>query len=215
MVVTEGDGGTQSAVFTARLSSAASSTVTVGYATANGSAGSPADFAAKAGTLSFSPGQTSKTVPVTVKADVLGEPDETFSLNLSNASGATIADATGLGTIRDNDSAPSIAVGDVTVAEGDGGNQTVVFTIRLSSAASETVRVAYTLAAGSASSPNDFNAASGTLSFSPGQTSKTVSVTVKADVLDEPDETFSLNLSNPSGATIADATGIGTIRDND
>ena len=108
-----------------------------------------------------------------------------------------------------------LAVGDVVVAEGDGGTSTAVFTVRLSAAAANTVKVAYATVDGTAAAPGDYTATSGLLTFSPGQTFKTVPVTVKGDVVDEVDETFAVNLSSPTGATISDATGIGTIRDDD
>src|SRR5207248_746489 len=146
------------------------------------------------------------------------EVDETFAVNLSSATGATISDATGIGTIRDEDpdgGTATLAVGDVVVAEGNGGTSTAVFTVRLSAAAANTVTVDYATVDDTAAAPRDYTAKSGLLSFSPGQTFKTVPVTVKGDVVDEVDETFAVNLSSPTGATISDATGIGTIRDDD
>ncbi len=80
--------------------------MSVDYATANGSAVAPDDYLAAAGTLTFDPGQTSKTVTVQVKGDKADEPDETFSVDLPGATNATIADATGVGTISDDDTAP-------------------------------------------------------------------------------------------------------------
>src|SRR5437763_1796610 len=84
--VAEGNGGTSTAVFTVRLSAAAANTVTVDYATVDHTAAAPRDYTAKSGLLTFSPGQTFKTVPVTVRGDVVDEADEAFSLNLSNPS---------------------------------------------------------------------------------------------------------------------------------
>jgi Tol biopolymer transport system component len=91
-----------SARFTVSLSGASQESVTVDYATADGSAKAPADYTAKTGTLTFAPNETSKTVSIAVKSDRKNEPNETFFVNLSNAS-TTISDASGRGTIRDND----------------------------------------------------------------------------------------------------------------
>ena len=114
VTVTEGNSGTVNAAFTVRLSSPSTQTVTVKYATANGTATAPADYTAIAlTTLTFSPGQTSKTVTVAVKGDALDEANETFAVNLSAAVNATIADGQGIGTITDDD--PSLAINNVTV----------------------------------------------------------------------------------------------------
>ena len=82
--------------------------MSVDFATANGTAVQPGDYTLSSGTLTFAPGETSKTITVAVKGDLLDEVHETYLLNLSNASNATIADAQGLGTITDDD--PTIVV---------------------------------------------------------------------------------------------------------
>jgi CSLREA domain-containing protein len=105
--VTEGNSGTVDAVFTVTLSAASSGTVTMAYATANGSATTPADYQAAAGTVTFAPGDTSETITVKVVGDTLDEPNETFVVNLSDPDGATLADAQGTGTILDDDGAPA------------------------------------------------------------------------------------------------------------
>jgi M6 family metalloprotease-like protein len=103
VTVTEGNSGTTVATFAVTLSAPSASTVTVNYATANGTATAGSDYLAASGTLTFNAGQTSRTVVVTVNGDVVVEPNETFYVNLSSASGATIADAQGLGTITNDD----------------------------------------------------------------------------------------------------------------
>ena len=98
--------GTTSAVFTVTLSAASTQTVTVNFATANGTtnpATAPADYAAQSGTLSFAPGQTTKTITIAVVGDAIPEANETFFVNLSTPSNATISDAQGLGTIVNDD----------------------------------------------------------------------------------------------------------------
>jgi Calx-beta domain len=215
--VTEGNSGTTNARFTVTLSMPSASAVTVAYATANGTATAGSDYTAKSGTLTFAAGTTSQTIDVPVIGDTTVEPNETFFVNLSNASGATIADGQGQGTIVNDDSAalPTLSVNDVSVAEGNVGGTSLAFSVTLSSASSSTVTVGYATADGTATAGSDYVAQSGTLTFAAGQTSKAVTITVNGDTTVEPDETFFLNLSNPSGATIADGQGQGTIRNDD
>src|SRR5439155_17505459 len=100
---TEGDSGTKTLTFTVTLSSASNLTVTVNFATANGTATAPTDYVATSGTLTFNPGDLTKTIGVTINGDQLFEPDETFTVNLSNAVNATISKATGIGSILNDD----------------------------------------------------------------------------------------------------------------
>ena len=107
---------------------------------------------------------------------------------------------------------PQLTVSDVTVNE-DGGYATL--TVALSKASTDTVTVKYTTQPGTATAGSDYTATSGTLTFSPGQTTKTVQIAITDDALAEGDETFSLVLSDSSFAAITDNTGVITIRDND
>jgi len=215
VTVTEGDSGTKPANFVVTLSPANALPVQVNYATADGTATAGSDYIAVSGTLTFNPGETSKTVTVNVLGDTNDEPDETFTLNLSNGSNADIIDPQGTATIVDDDGRSSLTVDDASVVEGDSGTKAMAFTVRLSPAAAQIVRVDYATADGTAVAGSDYTAASGTLTFNPGETSKTVTVNILGDKLDESDENFTLNLSNPSNANIADGQGIGTITDDD
>ena len=215
VAVTEGDSGTVDATFTVALTPVSGRPVTVQYATADGSATAPGDYAAATGTLTFFAGETTKTVTVAVNGDLLDEVDENFTLNLSSAGSATIGDAQGVGTITDDEGMPSLSVNDVTVTEGNGSSVNAVFTVSLSSASGQTVSVDYATADGSAIAGADYVAATGNLVFNPGQTSRPITVTVSGDVLDEIDETFTLALTNATNATIADNLALGTITDND
>ena len=103
MSLTEGNAGTTNANFTVSLSAPSGMNVTVNYATANGTATQPADYTTTSGTLTFTPGQGTKTISVPVVGDVLDEIDETFVVNLSGPTNATIADTQGVGTITDDD----------------------------------------------------------------------------------------------------------------
>jgi hypothetical protein len=153
---------------------------------------------------------------VTVNGDVLDEPDETFVVNLSNAVNATIGDAQGTGTITDDDGAPTLSINDVEVTEGNSGTVNAVFAVTLSPTSAQAVTVSYATADGSATTAdNDYVAASDTVTFQPGASSRPVTVTVNGDVLEEPDETFVVNLSNAVNATIGDPQGTGTINNDD
>ncbi len=213
--VTEGDTGTKTVDFTVTLSTSSTLTVNVDYATADGTATAGNDYQSTSGTLSFAPSETTKHVTVTIIGDTLDEPNETFFVNLSNATNATILDNQGQGTITDNDAAPSISINDVSVAEGDTGTTNANFTVTLSAASGQTVTVNYVTADGTATAGSDYTAASGTVTFTPGQTQQTISVTVNGDTTFEPNETFFVNLNTPTNATISDTQGQGTITNDD
>ncbi|WP_431284388.1 Calx-beta domain-containing protein [Humitalea sp. 24SJ18S-53] len=214
--VTEGNAGTKLMLFTVTMSKAATGPVTVGYATEAGTATAGSDFVAASGTLTFAAGETSKTVAITVNGDTTVEANENFNLVLRTPVGATLADATGLGTITNDDVAPpSLTVADAQVAEGNSGTRQMVFTITLSKAATGAVTVGYATEAGTATAGSDFVAATGTLTLAAGETSKTVAITVNGDTTVESNESFNLVLRTPVGATLADAIGLGTIINDD
>ena len=314
---TEGDGDI---AFTVTLDSAGTDTVTVDYATSNGSATASDDYTATSGTLTFDAGTTSGTISVPIADDDVNEGDETFTVTLSNASGADLGTSIATGTIQNRNATPLTASfgnvpaehdgttfvfhvqfsedpavsyrvlryesfdvtggkvvgarrkdgrddlreihvepsgdGDVTVSlppttdcDADGAictaddrplsNATAAtvramavlsvadaettegvgamldFAVTLSRAASGTVTVGYATSDGTAVAGTDYTSASGTLTFDPGETAGTVSVTVLDDSVDDDGETLTLTLSNPSGARLADATATGTINNAD
>jgi hypothetical protein len=225
VTLTEGNSGTTNAVFTVSLSSAASTVVSVDYATANGTATAGTDYTAlPTTTLTFNPGETSKTITVAINGDNQVESDETFFVNLSNlqtnGSNVTLADNQGQGTINNDDSA-SISISDVTVIEGNSGTTNAVFTVTLSNAVDTAVTVNYATADGTATTTdNDYTAIAATpLIFNAGETSKTITVAVNGDNQFESDETFLVNLSNLQtngrNVTITDNQGQGTIANDD
>ena len=215
MTVTEGNSGTTNAVFTVTLGAISGRPVTVDYATADSSATSPTDYATTSGQLTFAPGQTTRTVTVLVNGDLIDEGTETYFLNLTNPGNATIADNQGGGTIIDDDGEPQLSVNDVTVLETNTGSVNATFTVSLTPASGQTVSVGYSTQDGSATSPADYTGTGGSLVFTPGQTTRTFDVQVNGDLLDEIDESFTVHLSSPVNATIADDSGLGTITDND
>ena len=215
--VTEGTGAGKGgiATFTVTLSGAQTVPVTVKYATASGTALTGTDFTAATGTLTFSPGEKSKTVKVLIVGDSLGEADETFALNLSSPTNAAIGDGSGLGTIVDDDAAPALSVNDVSLAEGNSGTKAMVFTIKLSTPSGQSVIVNYATINGTATAGSDYTNLAGSFTFAPGETTKTVSIAIKGDTAREANETFTLALSRPTNALIADGVGIGTITNDD
>jgi Calx-beta domain len=112
-------------------------------------------------------------------------------------------------------SLPTLSISDTTVTEGNAGTVNATFNVTLSAAATATVTVNWATADGTALQPSDYTPASGSLSFSPGETTKSVTVAVNGDTSAEPNETFLVILSAPSGATLADSQGQGTITNDD
>ncbi len=213
--LTEGNSGTANMTFTLTLSAASGRTVTVAYATSDGTATQPADYSARTGTVTFTAGQVSRTFTVPVVGDTLDEFDETFLADLATPTNATIAKSHSVGTIVDNDALPTISTANVTVTEGDSGTSVATFTVSLSAASAKPITVDFATADGTATAGADYEATSGTLSWTPGEVTKTVAVTIDADLLDEANETFTMNLTNPTNATVSTASRTGTITDND
>jgi len=216
--ITEGNTGTLNAVFTVTLSAASNQAVTVNFATADGTATAGSDYVAKTGTLTIPAGQTSATITVPVNGDRLAENSEMFSLRLTDPTNAFIADGFGLATIVDNE--PRISINNVSKSEGNGnGNAkttTLTFTVRLSAAYDQAVTVNYTTANGSATAGSDYQAKTGSVTFAPGETIKTITIVVNGDKTRESNETLFVDLLRPSSnALISKARGVGTILNDD
>lgn len=186
------------ASFTINLSIASSNSITVNYATANNSASSPSDYIAMNGTLTFLPGQVSKTINVSLVNDYIYEGNEQFTLNLSSAIGATLSNTTCFCTIINDD--PQIIISNAVSVNENAGTQT--FNVTLSAAQSYPVSVHYNTVNGSASAGSDFDAISGNLLFLAGETSKSIVVQIANDYLFESNETYSMVLSSPMQADL-------------
>jgi subtilisin family serine protease/ribosomal protein L35AE/L33A len=316
VTVTEGNSGATTATFTVSLSPAnTSQTVTVAYATANGTATAGSDYTAASGTLTFAPSVTTQTISVPVSGDTAIESNETFTVNLSSPVNATIADGQAAGTIVNDDAAagpsvtvttptvapggtigfdvsgapgnmkdwvalypvgaadmggyvawrylngmkngsstlpapstpgtynirlftndtynkiatsgeisvasappqPTLTIGDVSVNEGNSGTTIATFTVTLSPVNStQSVTVNYATANGTATTgDNDYVSANGTLTFAPSVATQTISVTINGNSVQEPDETFVVNLSGATNAAIGDGQATGTIVNDD
>ena len=201
----------ETAEFTVRLSATSGRAVTVSYRTVDGTAVAGSDYKSASGELRFEPGETTQTVSVETLEDELSEDAERFTVELSAASGATVSDGIGEGTISDDDDAPELSIDDApAVSEGE----TAEFTVRLSEASGAAVSVSYRTVDGTAVAGLDYAATEGTLRYEPGETTQTISAETLADGLAEDVERFTVELSAPSGATVADGTGVGTITDD-
>jgi hypothetical protein len=201
------------------LDTASTSTVSVAYRQFDATARFNSDYRLNSGTLTFAPGETSKTVSLELINDTTAETPEHFLFSLSTATNATISRSDAMVQIVDNDTVvglPQVFVRDVVVDEKAG---TASFAVRLGGyfgeSSSSTVSVAYTTTDGTAVAGQDFVARSGTLSFAPGESVKTVVVDLLDDTTAEGTERFNLVLSSPLNAALADATAVAEIGPSD
>jgi hypothetical protein len=202
--------------FSVLLTNANGSPVSIDYATADGTAIAGSDYTATSGTLTFNPGQTSKPVPVTITDNALAEDDETFTLNLSNATGGiAIAEPTGIATIQNDDADPTVSVAAAPVIEGDLGTTTLTLPVTLSGPSGHEIDVDYATSDGTAAAGSDYTATSGTLVFAAGEMANEVHVTVSGDFQDEGNETLTVTLSAPFNADLGTASATGTITNDD
>jgi hypothetical protein len=209
-------------VVTVVRSGSAANAVSVQYATSDGTAVAGADYTAASGTLSFKAGQTSLTFKVSTAGDTLDEPDEDLTLTLSNPTGGAVLGTQAVATllIADNDTGGALQFGSPSYSRGEGMTTATITVTRTGGLASGvTVHYASVPEAGpgKATSGVDYAPASGDLAFAAGQKSRTFTVAILADTLDEDDETLSLELSAPTGgATLGSpATTTLTIVEND
>jgi hypothetical protein len=210
VAVVEGDTGTLNAVVTVSLTEPHGNSVTVNYKTEDGTATAGSDYTAVSGKLTFAKDEMSKSIMVPIKGDRLVELDEYFSVRLSNAKGAKIANGLAQVTVVDNE--PRISISDASVTEGNEGTTQCTFTVSLSASYNLPVTVNYTTIDGSAADGTDYTAASGTLTFMPGQTSLPIAITVHGDRLGELNESFFVQVTTPDGyAQVSKGLGTATI----
>ena len=196
-------------VFTVKLSNPSDQEHEVSWSTLSGVAEADSDFVDDYGTLMFAPGEMEKQVTITGMADSYYEGDETFQLQLSNATNQAVVETAAItATILDNDPKPAISVTDARALEG----QDMVFTIVKSGNSDLEHSVYYRGINRSAIEYEDFAATSGRVDFAPGETERTVTIAIPADERDEGAETFALELYSPTnGAVLGDNYGTGTI----
>jgi hypothetical protein len=227
----EGNSGSTAFTFTVSRTGSTAGASTAAFAVTGSGANpaSAADFTGGAfptGTVSFAAGEATKTITVNVAGDSTVEPNENFTVALSNpSSGTTIGTAATTGTILNDDTAPgpslSIAAASASLNEGNSGSTAFTFTVSRtgSTTGASTAAFAVTGSGANPAGAADFTGGAfptGTVSFAAGETSKTITVNVAADATVEPNEGFTVTLSNPSsGTTIGTAAAAGTILNDD
>jgi hypothetical protein len=206
------------------------------YLTRTGSAGGPVSVqvSVTGGTASQGPDFTftapqtvtwahndtaTKAVNVPIVPDPLSERNETIQYAVALTAGASWgvlgSQTTTTTTIVDDDTV-IVSVANASMPEGNGSGGTLSLPVTLTGAAlAQTITVQYASAGGTAQDGTDFNSVSGTLTFGPGTTSQSINVPIVGDLAREPDETFTVTLANPTGATLGNAQAIGTIRNDD
>ena len=215
VVISEPTTGTAPANVVLTLSAVSGKPITVKFATANGTATSSDYVPRNLSTVTFNPGTTTRTLPVNVKADTFDEPDQNFFMNFSAPVNVSLPDTQSQITIQDTDPTPAMSINDPTITEGNSGTKNLTFTITLTNPSDSTITADYATADGTAVAPGDYAAKTGSVSFAPGSTTRTVNISIKGDTAVEPDENFLVNLSNPANATISDGSGQGTIQNDD
>ena len=216
MTHNEGNAGSTSYIFTITKTGSTALSSTVDYETVNGTATAPGDFTAiSPTTFTFGPTDTSMQVTVLVNGDTTYEANEAFTIHLSNATNATIADADGTGTITNDDAAPTLqfSAANYTVNEGAG---TVTVTVTKTGSTALNATVHYVTSDGTATAPGDYTSTVGDLTFAPADTSMSFTVPINNDTAFEGNEGFAVTLSAAGNATLgANNPATVTITDND
>jgi glucose/arabinose dehydrogenase len=199
------------ATITVTRAGGVASGITVDYASSDGTAQAPGDYAAATGTLSFAAGQKSRSFSLAILQDLLDEPAETIQLTLSNPTGGATIDAPGaVVTITDDDVAGTLALGSALYSVGESGATATITVIRTGGTA-DGVTVEYAIADGTATAGADYQPVSGTLTFGPGNASVTFTVPILADALLEPNETILVTLASPGGGGVLGSPSAATL----
>ena len=212
----EGDSGAQQIAITVSLSETRDYPVTVDFATADGTATATDDYQAPSGTLNFAPGELLQTIVLQINGDTLTEPNEAFFVNLSNPTNAEIGDGQGEVIILNDDQPfPSVSIGGVFTFEGDSGVQEIAVLLSLNDTRDYPVTVDFATADHTAIAPGDYESASGTITFAPGEQIQSILLRINGDTVPEPNEAFFIYLSNPTNAEIGDGQGEVFIENDD
>jgi hypothetical protein len=213
------EGSSLNTLITVTRTGGVAGAATVNYATGGGTATPGTDYTPVSGTLTFAPGETTKTFTVSLIDDNLyeGATRETIGLTLSEPSGDVTlgSQKTATLTIHENDGRPSIIPSNPSVPEGHSGTTTVQYIVRLTNASVETISINYATADNTANAGTDYVATSGTLTFQPGEVEKTFPVQINGDTVEEVDERFFVNFSNPVNVNFFNGNGFVTIIDDE
>jgi hypothetical protein len=227
--VSEGDGGSHDVRVELRLDRSTTVPVDADWTTVDGSATAGQDYAAGSGHVKFDPGETTKTVTVSVHGDTTFENDESFLVAARNVEGAElVSPGYDRVTIMNDDQPPVLhfqryyddALPLGSVYEGDSGwtdswGEAVVFGLRLDQPTALPVEFDYTTVDGSATAGQDYKAMSGHLTIPPGGTIYGDAIPINGDTTYEPDEDFTIVVSNPKNATLATTSSKVTLVNDD
>jgi uncharacterized repeat protein (TIGR01451 family) len=172
------------------------------------------DYFAMTTTFTFNGGETSHDFIVKLKNDAVDEDDERFRVVMESVAGGVVLGTPGVGTISDDDAAPSLSATSFPTDEGDTASHVVAVPVALTAPSGKTVTVGYATSDGSATQPVDYAAAAGTLTFAPGDVVKLALVTINGDTDVEPNETVSFGLSSPVNAAVAGGGTITIVNDD-
>ncbi|OGT58813.1 MAG: hypothetical protein A3E01_00575 [Gammaproteobacteria bacterium RIFCSPHIGHO2_12_FULL_63_22] len=214
--IAEGNTGSSLAAFTVSLSKPVAGPVSFDIFTDYGTASPGIDFASNA-TIgqTIAAGQTSAAFSVAINGDTSVEDHEKFTVNLANAVGAAVADGQAQGRII-NDDLALLSIADVSVTEGNSGVSTATFVVRLSSPMPNPISFDIATIAGTATAGSDYVARSQLGRYmDAGRTRLVFEVNINGDTGVEPNETFTVAITNVSGATLGDGSAIGTILNDD
>lgn len=214
--VAEGNQGATPVALALTLSRASATPVTVSFGTGGGTATAGADYVSASGVVTFPPGTTTRSLPLSVLGDLLDETNETFQVVLVSPSGATVGDGLATVTVNDDDAPPVVSVSDCAVAEGDAGLQPCLMQTTLSAPSGLPIGVDVATVGVTATSGVDFQPFSTTVGFAPGQVGPVpIAAGVIGDTSVETDEVFFVNVTNPVNVTLGTAQARGTILDDD
>ncbi|MEL6559789.1 MAG: Calx-beta domain-containing protein [Bacteroidota bacterium] len=206
------NGGTSTLTATTDIAVSADEDITIAY---SGSATNGVDYTGTT-TITIPSGMTTGSITITGLDDTRDDDAETIIATITGTETVDIGtDDDETITITDDDAAPEISINDVTQNEGLAGTISFNFTVSLDRESNNTITVSAATADGTAIAGIDYTAIGSTITFSPGDVTETVTVSVQGETLDEADETFTVNLTSPSNATISDASGTGTITNDD
>jgi len=205
--------GTKS--ITVNLSRAAATAVSVRYATTNGTAIAGSDYTATTGTLNFAIGETSKSFTVPITNDIALELTETVLLTLSSPVGGTLgSQSSSTLSITDNE-VRTVSFTQIAKSAAE-STTSASFIVSLNGASSQPITVRYGVSGGTATPGADFILPAGTLTFAPGELTKTITFAVINDIVDENDETLLISLSSPTNSILGSSSvATYTILDND
>ena len=214
--ISEGNTGTNFANFRIRLSGAIQREVRVHYETLDEGATAGLDYVPITGTLVFPPGVTNRTLSVAVLGDYIYEINERFLLRLSSPVNATLGDAEGKASIRDDEAPPQVVIESVTIIEGSHGSRRMAeLPVRLTSPNSQLVTMTYFTSDLSAVAPSDYISQRGQLTFNVGVTQQIVRIPIVGDDRPEDTEAFAVSLIHVIGASVETSSATVQILDDD